>query len=65
MEDRLLGFAEPSDDEVWACALLIYPAKGINNACPAMRQILREQGIKLYRDIFANNNSKTIQKFFT
>lgn len=65
MEDCLEGFAEPSDYEVWACALLIYPAKGINGSCEAMRQVLGEEGIALYRKIFANNNSRSIKKFFT
>ena len=65
MENYLVGFYNPTDFEVWACALLLYPAKGINNACQPMCETLGEGGIRVFRDIFTNNNASMITEFFT
>ena len=58
MEDYLSGFPNPTEEEVWAFALLIYPTKGINNNCRPLCEALGEEGIKVFRDIFNNNNFK-------
>jgi hypothetical protein len=65
MENFLSGFSNPTDYEVWACALLIYPAKGIEGACQPLCQVLGEDGIRVFRDIFANNNATMVAEFFT
>ena len=65
MENHLIGFDNPTDYEVWACALLLYPAKGINGACAPLCDTLGEEGIRVFRDIFTNNNAAMITEFFT
>jgi hypothetical protein len=65
METYLSGFANPTEYEVWACALLLYPAKGIDGACQQLCETLGQDGIRVFRDIFANNNSDLVAEFFT
>ena len=65
METYLSGFNAPTDFEVWATALLLYPAKGIEGACEPLYECLGEKGIRVFRDIFANNNAQLIKEFFT
>lgn len=64
MQSELEGFANPTNYEVWACALLIYPTKGINNACKELCDTLGNDGIRVFRTIFVNNNSTLIREFF-
>ena len=60
MENHLTGFEYPSEYEVWAIALLLYPAKGIGGDCEPLCETLGPKGIKIFREIFTNNNAKLI-----
>jgi hypothetical protein len=69
-----LGFKEPTDFETWALVLLLNPAKGIKEskrkdrelepACPELYHTLGPEGLKIFREIFNNNNKTLIQAFF-
>lgn len=50
-----------SDRDVWAIALLLYPTKGKNReVCTPLVDALGNEGIEVYRNIFANNNKNLL-----
>ncbi len=69
----LENFDEPTETDVWALVTLIYPAKAKVSrengvavaAVPELYKVLGDDKIALYKDIFANNNSSTITRFFS
>jgi hypothetical protein len=63
--EEYLFLAEPSDYDVWAIALLLYPTKGMGDKCPEMMKVLGKEGIKIFRETFVKTSSKLIALFFT
>eukprot|EP00347_Sterkiella_histriomuscorum_P015067 403358435 len=73
--ESTLGFKEPIvDKDVWIVVLLLNPAKGLNgetktklsgHPCWRLIEDLGEQGLRVYRDIFSNNNRKLVAEFFS
>ena len=59
-----------SDEEIWTVGLLIFPNKGNYEedeetiACEPLFQALGKEKISQFRDVFGENTSKQVKKFF-
>lgn len=60
---------EPSEKEICAMALILYPAKGEtktkkpDRATSKIYRVLDDEGMRMYKTIFDNNKKKDIRAF--
>ena len=65
MQD-ILKVANPTEKEVWLCALLIQPSKGINNEKNHKFFVkYTKDELEVYRNIFQTNNAALVDRFFS